>query len=203
MSRFRGLRTFRASLASAIRERRSIPQFSSEPVSVGDLAALLELGVGVTRQDAIPRRAAPSGGALYPVETYVFAFAVSGLAAGLYHYVPLDGVLEQVRLLPEAGVAVKFLPPGLSVAEAPLLVALSAVFERTQLKYLERGYRFALLEAGHMAQNLLLLATALGLNAVPVGGFWDEPFNEALGFDAAREAAIYAVLCGHGTSETK
>jgi SagB-type dehydrogenase family enzyme len=140
---------------------------------------------------------------LYPVETYVFAFAVSELATGLYHYVPLDGVLEQLRLLPGSGVANAFLPPGLSAARPPLMVALSAVFERTQLKYLERGYRFTLLEAGHMAQNLLLLATALCLNAVPVGGFWDEPFNETLGFDPAREAVIYAVLFGCRASETK
>lgn len=193
----------RASLSSTIRERRSTAAFTTTPVALAELATLLELGVGVTRRQEIPRRAAPSGGALYPVETYVFAFAVNELATGLYHYVPVDGVLEQVRPLSDDSVAAAFLPPGLFAARPGVMVALSAVFARTQMKYLERGYRFALLEAGHMAQNLLLVATALGLNAVPVGGFWDDPFNEALGLDATREAVIYAVLFGHRASQTQ
>jgi len=78
------------------------------------------------------------------------------------------------------------------------MLVLSVVFARTQMKYLERGYRFALLEAGHIAQNILLTATALGLSAVCVGGFWDDPFNDLLSFEPTEEAVVYSILLGHG-----
>jgi SagB-type dehydrogenase family enzyme len=188
------------SLEHAIVLRRSCSEFSSQPLALTDLARLLETGAGVTCNDEVPKRAAPSGGALYPVETYALAFAVDGLSASVYHYVPLDHTIEQVRPLPGFETAQRFLPPGLYAARPPLILAISVVFERTQLKYLERGYRFALLEAGHLAQNFLLIAAAAGLNALPVGGFWDEPFNDVLGFDSKREAVVYSVLVGRPPS---
>jgi SagB-type dehydrogenase family enzyme len=89
-----------------------------------------------------------------------------------------------------------FLPSDLFAAKPALVIALTAVFPRVQMKYLERGYRFALLEAGHVAQNLLLAATALRLASAPVGGFWDDPFNELLGLDPEREAVLYSVIIG-------
>jgi SagB-type dehydrogenase family enzyme len=188
------------SLETAIRSRHSSSEFTSIPLALDELARLLGVGAGVTRQGEIPKRAAPSGGALYPIETYVLAFGIDDLSPGVYHYLPLEHALEHVRALPGIEVARQFLPPGLFAAQPALILALTAVFERSQLKYLERGYRFVLLEAGHLAQNFLLIAAAAGLHAVPVGGFWDEPFNETLGLDPAREAVIYSVLVGHGPS---
>jgi SagB-type dehydrogenase family enzyme len=185
-----------ADLERVIRARRSSCAFSGEPVALPVLAKLLSLADGVTSEDGLPRRAAPSGGALYPVETYVLAFGVAGLVPGVYHYQPLEHVLEHLCTLPGLESASGFLPPGLYEARPTIILALSAVFARTQIKYLERGYRFALLEAGHIAQNLLLCATALGLSSVPVGGFWDDPFNDLLGLDPSDEAVVYAVLVG-------
>lgn len=189
----------KTSLEESIISRRSVSEFSSKPLQLSGLSTLLSLGAGVTCWQEIPRRAAPSGGALYPIEIYAIALTVDGLESAIYHYLPLDGVLERLRpIRPDVGRG--FLPPGLYEARPAVIIALSAVFERTQAKYLERGYRFALLEAGHMAQNLLLIATALGLNAVPVGGYWDEPFNAALNLDVNEEAVVYAILVGEAPS---
>ncbi len=77
-----------------------------------------------------------------------------------------------------------------------------ARFARVQAKYGERGYRFALLESGHIAQNLLLLAGAAGLASLPAGGFFDDLLNLTLGIDGETEAATYAILAGVPATES-
>jgi SagB-type dehydrogenase family enzyme len=186
-----------AELESTIRQRRSERTFASSTVSLEALTKILELGCGVTRHQEIPGRAAPSPGGLYAVETYPILFDVDGLTPGIYHYYALDHSLEFVRPLAGVDVMQPFLPTDLFRALPPVVLAFSVVFSRVQTKYLERGYRFALLEAGHIAQNMLLAATALGMNSVPVGGFWDEQFNNLMEFDSATEAIVYSILLGN------
>jgi SagB-type dehydrogenase family enzyme len=70
------------------------------------------------------------------------------------------------------------------------------MFWRSRFKYGLRGYRFTLLEAGHLVQNVLLSCTALGLAAVPIGGFYDRPVDELLGVDGVNESVVYAVSLG-------
>lgn len=186
-------------LDATLAGRRSQWEFGTTPLTFAELSTLLTRGAGPTDNSQVPHRAAPSGGALYPIELYVLAFNVTGLAPAIYHYVPLDEALERIGNVSadQRRALSTFLPPGLVAGRPQVLIALSARFARTQAKYGERGYRFALLEAGHIAQNLLLLATAMGIGALPVGGFWDDPFNHVLGIDGAGEAAIYGVLLGH------
>jgi SagB-type dehydrogenase family enzyme len=74
---------------------------------------------------------------------------------------------------------------------------LTGVFERTILKYGERGYRFVLLEVGHIAQNLCLLAEEMGLGAVCLGGFYDREVETVLGIDGTDESILYLVAVGH------
>jgi len=62
---------------------------------------------------------------------------------------------------------------------------------KTKLKYGERGYRFLLFEAGHIMQNLLLVASALGVSALPIGGFVDAELDSALGIDGLDEVSLY------------
>jgi SagB-type dehydrogenase family enzyme len=192
-------RPLAASLESAILRRVSERSFSAAPVPLDALAALLRLAVGITARGELPRRAAPSAGGLYAVETYPIALRVEGLPAGVYHYASMDDELELVSQIEGAAAMQEFFPPALYDGAPALIVVLSVVFERVQAKYLERGYRFALLEAGHIAQNLLLTATALGLGAVPAGGFWDDPFNAFMGFEPTTEAVLYMVLAGAPT----
>ena len=186
-----------ADLGRVIHARRSGHDFAQRPLALDEVATLLGLSCGVTEDGAIPRRAAPSAGALYPVETYLVAARVDGLPPGIYHYAALEHVLEMVRPLDGFEAFRYILPAGLFAAAPPLIVVFSVVFERTQLKYVERGYRFGLLEAGHIAQNLLLVATALGMCSVSMGGFMDDPFNALMQFDTGKEAVVYGVLVGY------
>src|SRR5262249_54334470 len=154
-------------------ERRSIRRFDGKPLSLRELTRLLYFGAGITGQlDASahgvvqPVRAAPSGGALYPIEVYAAVIAVEGIDAGLYHYAVDRRGLELVR----RGNPVEALCEATSdpemISKAAVVFILTGVFGRSHFKYGERGYRFALLKAGHICQNILLEAAALRLGAV-------------------------------------
>ena len=192
-----------STLWDAIEARRSRREFAPDPVAFDELATLLYAGYGVTHRlespdgsGSLPLRAVPSGGALYPLELYVAALRVDGLEAGLYHFDPFLCSLEIVRVGLAAGdvAALSTYPEIVSPCAALLLVA--AVFGRTRFKYGLRGYRFALLEAGHVGQNMLLAATAFGLAAVPLGGFYDRPTDEFLGLDGVNESTLYTIAIG-------
>jgi SagB-type dehydrogenase family enzyme len=114
----------------------------------------------------------------------------------VYHFDPLSAGLEVVRprlAAAELG-ALSTYPEVASSCAALILVA--AIFGRTRFKYGLRGYRFALLEAGHLAQNVLLAATALGLSAVPLGAFYDRRTDDFLGLDGVNESTLYTIALG-------
>jgi SagB-type dehydrogenase family enzyme len=181
-------------LGVAIATRRSRREHATDSLSLRAVAQLLRAAYGRTGSgaDGIPLRAVPSAGALYPLDVYVAARAVDGLSYDLHHYDPLRDVLEIMRpLRPEELEPLTPYPELVQHAAAVVLVA--AVFWRSRVKYGQRGYRFALLEAGHVTQNLLLAGTALDLAAVPLGGFFDRQVNEFLGLDGVHEAALYIV----------
>jgi SagB-type dehydrogenase family enzyme len=191
------------SLGQAIAARRSERAFAEEPVLRAELATLLHAAYGVTHAldtvgagYALPLRAAPSGGALYPLEVYVVTLRVRGIDPGLYHFDPLRPGLETIRAGAWADdVAALSTYPEI-VSGCGALFLLAAVFWRTRFKYGLRGYRFALLEAGHVAQNIVLAAAALGLGAVPLGGFYDRPTDEFLELDGVNESTLYTVAVG-------
>jgi SagB-type dehydrogenase family enzyme len=190
-------------LWEAIARRRSCRRFADEPVQAGELAGVLEAAYGVTHalesedgRRALPLRAVPSGGALYPLELYVAALHVDGLGPGLYHFDPLRPSLAVVGDSVTAGdvAALSTYPEIVGACAAVIFVA--AVFGRTRFKYGVRGYRFALLEAGHVGQNVLLAATALGLGAVPLGGYYDRLTDQFLGLDGVNESTLYTLAVG-------
>ena len=184
--------------------RRSAREFAPDPVSLDELAGILHAAYGRTHQllgDAPPGigpqfRATPSGGGLYPLEVFTLAWRVRGLEPGLYHFDPLRRVLEIVRvgdLTAELASATIYPDPATTCAA---FLVVTAVFWRTRFKYGLRGYRFALLEAGHVVQNALLAATALGLASVPLAGFFDARMDALLGLDGVEESTLYAVALG-------
>ncbi len=167
-------------------------------MSLEQLSALLEAGYGVTGHGPgdVRLRSVPSGGALYPLDLYVAAPAVSGLEERLHHFDPLRSCLEVLGRADRSQLGALTPYPEL-VATASAVVFVTATFWRSRFKYGQRGYRFALLESGHVAQNVLLTATALGLASVPLGGFFDRQVNELLGVDGLHEAALYVIPVGH------
>jgi SagB-type dehydrogenase family enzyme len=190
-------------LWEAIACRRSCRRFAAEPIQASEVAGLLEAAYGVTHaleaedgRRALPLRAVPSGGALYPLELYLAALQVDGLGPGLYHFDPLRPALAVVGDSLTAGdVAALSTYPEI-VGECAAVIFVAAVFGRTRFKYGVRGYRFALLEAGHVGQNVLLAATAFGLGAVPLGGYYDRLTDQFLGLDGVNESTLYTIAVG-------
>jgi SagB-type dehydrogenase family enzyme len=190
----------RATLAEAIDARRSRREFAPNALALRDLAAVLHAAYGVTGAiEGTPQtlRTVPSGGALYPLELYCASHRVEGLGLALHHYDPLRHGLEFVRLL-DAPAGDDLTPYGAALSESAAVIAMSAVFWRSRFKYGARAYRFTLIEAGHVAQNILLAAAALGLSALPVGGFYDRDVDAFLGVDG-----IYEAFCTSSRSDTR
>jgi len=140
-------------------------------------------------------RTVPSAGALYPLELYVHARAVTGLEPGLYHFQATAALLQRLRSLAGEELAAAFVQPNVIEAAAAVIL-ITAVFQRTTFKYGERGYRFALIEAGHVAQNIDLVASALGLPAANLGGFFDRELEMLLDVDGVEQSLVYAVAIG-------
>lgn len=170
-------------------------------ISLLQVAKVLFMSSAVTRDNAgtdFPRpfRIVPSGGALYPLELYVHVARVEGLEAGLYHYDPEEHCLDLLRT-GDAGpeVAAALVQHDLA-RSAAAIIFVSAVFFRSTFKYGDRGYRFVLLEAGHLVQNVLLTAQELGLATAPIGGYSDRDVDRFLGFDGLSESTVYVVLLG-------
>lgn len=180
-------------VGETIENRRSPDAFESMQVSIASLGALLQTAAGATAEDEHgTRRAHPSAGRRYPIEVYVAAIDTE-LPAAVYHYQANDGTLERIRedARPEAW---SFTEDG-SVGDAAVVLFVTARLERTTEKYGERGYRYALLEAGHLMQNVCLVAERLGLACRPYGGFVEDELDAflALGDD---ETSLYAGLVG-------
>jgi SagB-type dehydrogenase family enzyme len=184
--------------------RRSIRRYTGASLRLDALARLLYFGGGLsgrldsTSHGIVQRvRAAPSAGALYPVEIYAAVMAVEGLEAGLFHYAVDRHGMELLRRGNFARQFSEMTFDPATFSRAAVAFVLTGVFNRAHFKYGERGYRFTLLEAGHICQNMLLAATAQELGAVAVGGFIDDEVNELLDLDGVDEAAVYLVAVGH------
>jgi SagB-type dehydrogenase family enzyme len=198
----RGQQPLDVPLEAALRARRSVRRYAPRALDLAELARLLELSYGCTGTvlspdgEAHPRRPAAAAGGLYSNELYVVALRVAGVAEGVYHYQPRDHSLECLR----AGAVAAEMASGVLypeiVAGAAAVLLLAGIFQRTRYKYGERGYRFALLDAGHLSQNLQLTATALDLGAVAIGGFIDDDLNRMLELDGVNEAVLLAIAVG-------
>jgi SagB-type dehydrogenase family enzyme len=183
------------SLEGAIETRRSIRDYSAEPLSPEKLSRLLHAAQGITERRR-GFRAAPSAGALYPIELYAVIHDVVGVEPGIYHYAVREHELELLQVgdfrtaVMLAGLGQSFL------GQANVCFILSAILQRTRWRYRERTYRYVMLEAGHIGQNLYLAATSMGLGACAVGAFLDDDFNKLLGLDGKKEAVLYVISVG-------
>jgi SagB-type dehydrogenase family enzyme len=186
-----------ATLEDALHTRCSQRLPTEGELAVQDLATVLGAALGLKRHPAgttdLGRRRFPSAGARFPTECYVIALRVSGVQTGVYHYALEDHALETVRPLRGAEPVQRcFGVPWIGQGRAVLV--LTSVLGRSSVKYGERAYRFALMEVGHAAQNLLLVAASLAVGAVPVGGFADASLGRLLGLPEGESAQCSVVL---------
>jgi SagB-type dehydrogenase family enzyme len=186
-----------ADLWMCLGKRRSQRDYLDRPLTREELAALLWATQGVTGgMGGYQFRAAPSAGALYPVETYLAVHRVDGVAPGIWHFQVPDFALEMVRPgdcrqpLAAAGLSQSFL------AEAGAVFIWTGVLNRARWKYRERAVRYLFLDAGHICGNLMLAATALNLGVCPVGAFFDEEVEALVEVDRQEEVALYLASVG-------
>ena len=172
---------------AAIARRRSVHDLLPDPVSDEELSQLLWAAQGVT--GPVGERTVPSPGGLYPLVVQVLT------DAGTHRYIPAEHRLERVdaedrrKRLAHACLEQDF------VASAPLVLVLASMRRRARGRYGARAERYAMLEAGHAAQNVLLAAVALGLAGVPVGAFYDAEVSRDAAL-AKDEAALYVLPLG-------
>ncbi len=186
-------------LSTVVTSRRSLSPPGDAGVTAVELSTLLATAYGACPAPGDPRgywRPVPSGGAMYPLDLYVGVGDHCEVPSGVYHYDPFSHVLEQCvdesgwRELTERGAS----PSVQQHSSVALLVA--ACFPRQCGKYGMRGYRLAYLEAGHVGQNAVLAATALGLRSLPYASFYDAAVEGLLGLDGVNESLVHAVLLG-------
>ncbi len=179
----------RLSLEAALSHRRSIRSFTSETLAADQIGQLLWAAQGITDPQGF--RTAPSAGALYPLECYVVT------PDGAFHYDPSRHRLQPRAAKDLRGALAAAALSQSAVSEAPAVIVITAVYERTARKYgVDRARRYATLEAGHAAQNVLLEGVALGLGAVPIGAFDDGRVAHVLGLES-QEAPLYLIPVGH------
>ena len=188
----------RKPLWETIGERRSIRNFSSDPITFSDLSELIWATQGITlRGRGYEFRTCPSAGALYPIETYVAVNRVEAFSPGIYHY---QVKKAELALLMEGNVGSELAHAGLGqemLEEAAAVFVWTAVIERSRWKYRERAYRYIYMDAGHIGQNLYLAATALNLGCCTVGAFFDEEVDHLLGINGEDEISVYLGAVGN------
>jgi SagB-type dehydrogenase family enzyme len=182
----------------SIYKRRSERHYTNEPITAQALSQLLWSIQGVThKKNNSSYRAAPSAGALYPVETYIVANKVENIDCGVYHYSVLHHELELIES-GNRGKAIEKAVLNQKIAlDAGVVFIWSAVFDRCKWKYGQRAYRYIHLDAGHIAAQLSLAAVALGLGSCPIAAYYDDEVNDIIKIDGERESAIYLTVVGN------
>jgi SagB-type dehydrogenase family enzyme len=183
------------SLGEALARRHSVREFTRGTLMLAEVSHLMWAAQGMTPPEG---RTAPSAGATYPLEVYVAAGEVDGLADGVYRYIPDSHHLEAVA---DGDVRVPLAATAADqewIGGAAMVVVIAAVFDRTTERYGKRGERYVHMEVGHAAQNLLLQAAALGLGATPVGAFNDAEVSRLLRMPG-NETPLYLVPVGRST----
>lgn len=153
-----------------------------------------------------PRRAYPTAGGLAGTRLMVLPRHVAGVPSALYEYLPQGHALRRIAPDPGVGRLARVAPQfdsgdpaaidAIDVSAVALWLFVVVDLERCRSRYGVRAYRFTALEAGHLAQNVLLAATAAGLSAMPVGGFFDDHLDHLLLLDGLTASGFYLLLLG-------
>jgi SagB-type dehydrogenase family enzyme len=178
--------------------RHSVRDFADRALPLSDLSFLLWASNGIrAERRGHGFRTVPSAGALYPIESYIVANNVEGLAPGIYHHSIESHCLEEVK---EGDFRQEVTDAALGqemCAAAPAVIIWTAIWMRSKWKYHERAYRYIYVDAGHIAQNLALAACSLELGSCQVGAFFDDFMNELIGLQGDEESVIYLSAVGH------
>lgn len=184
---------------SAVEDRRTLRKYADTPFTLAELSYVLWVSQGVKRVSSRPStaRTVPSAGARHAFETYVLVNRVEGLEPGLYRYMAIEqGLIRLAAPDNIANLLTHACEDQAMVENGAATFFWVAVVERMFWRYVERGYRYLHLDAGHVCQNLALGAEQIGGGICPIAAFDDEELNKVLGLDGEEMFVIYLASAG-------
>jgi SagB-type dehydrogenase family enzyme len=185
-------------LRECIEKRVSVREYSKTPVSIDELSYLLWCTQGVREvTDKGLLRTVPSAGARHPFETYILVKNVSGIKPGIYRFIGSKHSLIEINLDEDIAEKIKDACGGQDLYDTCAAVFIwAAVPYRTTWRYWERGYRYLLIDAGHVCQNLYLAGESIDCGVCAVDSFDDDELNKLLGLDGENVFALYMGVMG-------
>ncbi len=186
-------------LRAAVEQRSSVRNYAAQPLSLDELAYLLWGTQGVKRVSKRPVtiRNVPSAGARHAFETYLLVNRVEGLAPGAYRYSALKHALVNLNFAADITEQITAACLGQNQVRTSAVTFLwVAVTSRMTWRYGQRGYRYLHLDAGHVCQNLYLLAEQLGCGVCAIAAFDDDALNAALQLEGQELWVCYVASLG-------
>lgn len=187
-------------LVSLIRDRHSARVYTQERMTLGQLSFLLWATQGVKKlrgKSYATLRTVPSGGARHAFETYLLVRKVEGLAPGAYHYLPMEHALEFLHPVENLEETITDTLCDQSwAAKANVVFYWSMVPYRAEWRYGIYAHSTALIDAGHVGQNLYLACTGLGLGTCAIAAFSHDLCNQVFGLDGTEEYMVYTMPVG-------
>ena len=179
-----------------INRRSSHRVYTEEKMNIRQLSYLLWCiqGIKEIRGKAYATlRTVPCGGARHQFETYMAIRNVEGLEDGLYHYLPMGHRIEMLKKKEDLKDFIgRSLEGQIWAAKANVVFYFSIVFYRVEWRYGIFAHRVALIDAGHITENLYLASTALGLGGCAIGAVDGKYCDEVFGLDGKEETIMYA-----------
>lgn len=187
-----------ANLSEILARRHSSRDFSGKPLTALEISSLLFYSCGLTKPESDPnrsRRAHPSGGGLYPIETYLLIFCgTDDIGTGIYHYNIFGHYLEKLNGETITSLKTAFHYPW--VADAAAVIFFSYIEKRQKPKYGNFAYKVGLIEAGHIGQNIYLNCAAAGIKCCALGGFDADMIHRVFNLDGSSEVLFYSIAIG-------
>jgi SagB-type dehydrogenase family enzyme len=189
----------RQDLQEAIERRRSLRRYARVPLALEELSFLLWCTQGIRKvvPGSATFRTVPSAGARHAIETFLLINNVQGVPEGLYRYSALKHALVEAKR--EPGLADQLTAACLGqpfVKSSAVTFAWAAEVRRMRWRYGERGYRYLLIDAGHVCQNLYLAAEAVACGVCAIAAFADEAVDRLLGLDGEEQFTLYLATVG-------
>lgn len=185
-------------LGELLKKRKSFREFIDSEISLDIFERILYFSLGIKRnqeQETQKKRFYPSAGARFPIEPYIIANNIKGLERGLYHYSvknnELETMLKKDLRINSSNIFGKDI-----TKNNPNIIILTGVMSRTEVKYGINAYRFALLESGHIGQNLYLLSEKGKIGCCAIGGFDNDSLSKLLDL-TEDEILLYSLAIGN------
>jgi SagB-type dehydrogenase family enzyme len=187
----------KTSLHDSLQNRKSIRTYQNTPLTPEQLSYLLWSSTGIQRvEHGFVYRTSPSAGALYPIETYLIINNIKQIPLGIYHYNIQHHYLEKLKTGDyRQHIAHAALDQSMCATAATVFIW-TTIINRSKWKYGQRAYRYIYLDCGHIAQNLALSATSLGLGSCQIAALYDDEINQLIDIDGITESVVYLSSIG-------